>query len=342
MKVFAYKNTIKDTLRSSSGGAFLGVVSAFWNSMGGTAVYGSAFDKDLKVAHRRVTELQDCYIFCGSKYVESSLKGIYPDVANDLDNGMSVIFTGTPCQVNALNFFLSRKQCNIERLLTIDVICHGTPSAQLWEDYKNWLESKYHSRLIDYSFRYKGDGKKQRMKYPVRACFENGEILEDTFLSRLYIELFFTGLTYRDSCYSCKFSSSIRCSDITLADFWEYKPVLGKSIDRPELGMSMILANTEKGECIVDAMCRDAQANQDIYMEQVNNNRLLEVKKNFGAAQIKDETVKIFRDEYNSFGFEYILNKYAGNNLKGRLKHILKKAVLKTGLLPMVSELRGH
>ena len=51
MKVFAYKNTIKDTLRSSSGGAFLGVVSAFWNSMGGTAVYGSAFDKDLKVAH---------------------------------------------------------------------------------------------------------------------------------------------------------------------------------------------------------------------------------------------------------------------------------------------------
>ena len=103
----------------------------------------------------RVDSLTECNIFNGSKYVQSNIGGCFSCVEDDLKKGLQVIFSGTPCQINALNAFLVKNNCLADNLLTIDILCHGTPCARLWTDYRSWLEEKYNSRLVEFSFRYK-------------------------------------------------------------------------------------------------------------------------------------------------------------------------------------------
>jgi len=323
-KINAYQNDLSTLLNSSSGGAFLAIVEAFCSLCeGGTAVYGAAFDDELNVVHKRVEKVSECKIFNGSKYVQSDIGGCYLSVEEDLKNEMNVLFSGTPCQVNALNTFLRRQNCPTENLLTIDILCHGTPSARLLTDYRHWLEKYYDSRLIEFSFRYKGDGTKRRMKYPMYAKFENGKVLEDAYTLRLYMSLYFSGLTYRDSCYNCKFSSAERCSDITIGDFWQYEKVMGKKELRG--GMSLVMVNTAKGIRVAEKMT-------GAYMEEGDVDKLMYMRETFGATNGKTEAVDAFREEYKNFGIEYILKKYAGYNLKGRIKHILKKGLVAVGL----------
>ena len=104
LKAYAYQNKSNILLRSSSGGAFAAIVdSCFQNGLGDIMVYGAAFDEELNVKHMRVDNLEDCRIFNGSKYVQSDMGGCFLSVESDLNNGLQVLFSGTSCQVNALN-----------------------------------------------------------------------------------------------------------------------------------------------------------------------------------------------------------------------------------------------
>lgn len=335
LKAYAYQNNLTTLLRSSSGGAFSAIVSTcFQEGLGGTVVYGAAFDEQLNVVHKRVDNLSDSCIFNGSKYAQSDIGGCFLSVENDLKNGKNVLFSGTPCQVNALLTFLRNKKCPTDHLFTIDILCHGTPSARLWADYRHWLEKHYGSRLVEFSFRYKGDGTKKRMQYPMYAKFENGKVLEDTYLLRLYKTLYFSGLAYRDSCYNCRFSSAERCGDITIGDFWQYEEAMGKKT--PDNGVSLMLINTEKGIRVAESM-----ADEDVYMEECDVDRLIAVQSSFGANTERNAAIDTFRNDYKNHGIECVLKKYAGYNSKGHLKHILKKGITVTGLMPMVKSFRG-
>ena len=68
----------------------------------------------------------------GSKYVQSSLGNIFKDVQKKLKNDIFVLFSGTPCQVDALKSYLRKDYPN---LLTVDIICHGVPSPKVWRMY---------------------------------------------------------------------------------------------------------------------------------------------------------------------------------------------------------------
>jgi len=54
---------------------------------------------------------------------------------------------------------------------------------------------------------------------------------------------------YRESCYHCRFPSEGRQGDITLGDYWGVRQdVIARMGDvDPELGISCVLVNTEKG-----------------------------------------------------------------------------------------------
>lgn len=344
MDVYAYRNKLKIAMKSSSGGAFLGIVNEFWNKeLNNNVVYGSIFDKELNVKHERVTSLIDCEKFCGSKYVQSNMNGVFEKIIKDLNENNRVLFSGTPCQVYALKNFLCKKNIDMSNLYTIDLICHGTPSPNIWKDYKKWLEDKYKSKLINFSFRYKGnDPRKNKMLYPIKACFSNGKIIEDSFYSRLYIQLFFSRLIYQECCYNCKFSTLQRYSDITIGDFWKYSDVMEKNVSLPLLGMSLMLVNTTKGCELVEKMNKRAQNEKDIYIEKCNYDRFLFYQKDFGAKRNKPENVDIFREEYKRLGIEYILKKYAGYNLKGYIKHEMKALITFIGLLPLISKIYKH
>lgn len=61
-----------------------------------------------------------------------------------------------------------------------------------------------------------------------------------------YLLSFLNALIYTDNCYSCKFATTDRISDITLGDSW------GTSLrDEMRKGVSLILVNTEKGGALI-------------------------------------------------------------------------------------------
>ncbi|WP_281654434.1 hypothetical protein, partial [Eggerthella sinensis] len=68
----------------------------------GGVVYGCAFDDGLEARHIRCETLEECERCMGSKYSQSDMGSTIAMVSADLSSGRPVLFTGTPCQVDAV------------------------------------------------------------------------------------------------------------------------------------------------------------------------------------------------------------------------------------------------
>jgi len=115
---------------SSSGGAFTALANHVIAQHG--SVYGCAWTGDMMPQHMRVNELSELWRLRGSKYVQSRIGDTFSRVRTDLDAGKEVLFVGTPCQVAGLRSYLRKDSKN---LLTVDLVCHGVPSARFFADY---------------------------------------------------------------------------------------------------------------------------------------------------------------------------------------------------------------
>lgn len=88
---------------SSSGGVFSALADKVTKA-GGT-VCGAAFDGDFSVHHILADNSEDLEKLKTSKYVQSNTGDIYSAVRRELKGGRKVLFSGTPCQVNAMRCF---------------------------------------------------------------------------------------------------------------------------------------------------------------------------------------------------------------------------------------------
>lgn len=105
--VYAYRSLVDFHRTSTSGGAFTQLAMNFF-AQGGDVVYGVVLDENLAVRHQRACTLSDCEKFKKSKYVQSDLRGIFQSVTTDISKNLKVLFTGTPCQINALYTYLDK------------------------------------------------------------------------------------------------------------------------------------------------------------------------------------------------------------------------------------------
>ena len=114
--------------KCSSGGLATAIASSFIEH--GGIVWGCVFrNGEFKFESAEKTcELEK---FVGSKYVKSNPAGVYKSIKNLLKTGKKNLFIGLPCQVAALKRYVGK---NLEdKLYTIDLICHGTPSPHVLE-----------------------------------------------------------------------------------------------------------------------------------------------------------------------------------------------------------------
>lgn len=235
-----YARDEKIVMNSSSGGLFYLLADNVLQDNG--VVIGAAFIKSNTLNHIIVEEKKDLRKLMGSKYLQSNMNDIFNYVKKTV-NKRKVLFAGTPCQVAGLKSFLKKEYDN---LITIDLICHGTPSQKLFEKYVEYLEKKNNDKLINYNFRDKSTGWNT---YSNSAKFKNKEIKE---LSRdnYYMNLFLSDNSLRESCYNCKFKLGNKYSDITLGDFWGINKYYPKMYNKK--GTSAIIINTTKGKSIFD------------------------------------------------------------------------------------------
>lgn len=224
------KNEI-DYKTTSSGG--IGTLLSRAIVEGGGVVYGAAFLSNCEVCHIRVTEEKELELIKGSKYVQSHMRDCLDKIAYDLSSGRKVLFIGTPCQVAAVKQYCS----DIKTLITVDLICHGTPPQRYFSEYLDSLVplKKKNMRV---SFRTKNS-------YRLSIFQDCRMLYSERYDLDPYFKSFMDGLIFRENCYSCKYANLNRCGDITLGDFWGIKK-LKVELDMPE-SVSCVLLNTKKG-----------------------------------------------------------------------------------------------
>lgn len=95
-------------------------------------VFGARFDENWAVKHDYTETLEGLAAMRGSKYVQSRIGSTYQQAKDFLEAGRLVLFSGTPCQIRGLKLFLAKEY---ENLLTVDLVCHGVPSPEIWRQY---------------------------------------------------------------------------------------------------------------------------------------------------------------------------------------------------------------
>ena len=234
--LYAVKAEKRKRMQSQSGGAFALLAEDFLND--GGAVYGAAFDGDLSVRYLRITEKEELFQLKNSKYVQADNRTSYLRVFEDLEKGIPVLYSGTPCYVAGLYQYLSLKKCSTEQLCTVDLICHGVPSPALYREYLCLEADKAGKAPYGFVFRDK--------KWSLNEKYS--KILwdkENATLVNGYLRLFSSRLAHRGACLSCQYACRDRIGDITLGDFWGIEK-LAFSFDDYR-GVSLVIANSEKG-----------------------------------------------------------------------------------------------
>lgn len=247
--------SFKDRVVSSSGGAF-SAFARFVISKGGV-VFGAVFDEKMRLHHSMTDSLEGLKAMRGSKYVQSEIGRTMRQVSQALNEDRWVLFCGTPCQVDGLKRYLREKTS--DKLITLDLACHGVPSIQVFQSYLEKLRKRFgKTEIVNYEFR-KCDGWE---KSPF-VTFEGNNRIKIYGINALYTEAFNANALFRKSCYSCKYSSMNRMGDCTIADFWgigRYGIPFRHDVMK---GVSLVITNTAKGNRILHQL-------SDIFLEERN------------------------------------------------------------------------
>lgn len=259
----------EERIGSSSGGIFY-VLAKHIIDKGGF-VYGAAFDESFQLYHIAARTIEELQPIRGSKYLQSNIGVTFREIKKLLLVGEYVFFSGTPCQVAGLKSYLQKEY---DRLLTADLICHGTPSQWMFDQHKAYLEQKYGGMLSSYHFRNEeGWGGCEIIDFTNPKNGKTKHVINATYELSPYQYSFINSYTYRLSCYECLFAKVPRQGDITLGDFWGVKQVF-PNIDTKK-GVSAILINTPKGNEVWKQVKMYTEFEQTDYMAIAVRNKNL-------------------------------------------------------------------
>lgn len=250
---YAASITDQDTLLdSSSGGMFSALAEEILSRNG--VVFGCSFSREpetcLSAVHQSVESPSGLHEMRGSKYVQSDTGHTYQEVKKCLNGDRWVLYTGTPCEIAGLTSFLGK---DYEKLITVDLICHGVPSPLLFKKYIEYCARKVDGKILTYKFR---DKYKSGIYYYYYYYLENrtGQV-KSRHGSRDrcgYLSAFSHGDTYREVCYKCRYAQNRRTGDLSIGDYFAIE------FQHPEFnsrqGVSSVLVNTVKGKQLMSSV----------------------------------------------------------------------------------------
>ena len=302
-----------DQKKSSSGG--VAAKLACYAVSRGYEVCGVALDYNtLRVNHRVVSRMDELESLRGSKYLQSNVLNAFCDMFRALKNSPEKKFFvfGTPCQIAGLRNVLEQKHL-LDRVVLIDIFCHGVPTNHLWEKYKNWIVRKMKLTSIgdikNITFRDKAYSWHEYYMHIIgggTAYVEHKE--RDPFL-----KLFSMGVVNQESCFTCPFRNK-SSADIRLGDYW------GNRFKDNEEGVSMVIVNSSRGQEILDAI-----------RDEITITRQ-DIKDRFGQQHTDYEYPKYYKRSLemlkdSQFSFKDVVNLYETDydRFKRTIKNIIKK-----------------
>ena len=303
MKSYIVKQKdLNSRMLSRSGGIFAAISDQVLAQ--GGVIYGAGMDKNFNVVHKRAVNATERDELRGSKYVQSDMHNAYRLACEDLKAGRLVLFTGTPCQVDGIKA-LCPKGCE-EHLICMDIVCHGVPSPRVWNDYKAYVERKYHGKIEKIDFR-------NKERFGWSDHWETVTINGKEHDSQVYMKMFYEHTFLREACYVCPYKNLQRISDISIADAW------GVETANPEFddnrGVSLVLINTQTGEkWFLDSLqgCDFKECALEKYMQEPLK----------GPFKKPDNTENVWK-EYNEVSF----GKFVKNHYKEPFLSVVKRSL---------------
>lgn len=244
----------------SSGGVFYELASQHINN--GGVVFGAAFDRNLKLVHKKASSLCELDALCKSKYLHSDMTGIYNEIANCLKDGLQVMYVGTPCQVSAVKNAFQKKYGS--QLFLVDFLCHGTGTQKCFDMCISAEEKKKNGKITEFSFRAKSRKAEHSYRYKIKRGSKEKTISGYAF-EFPYYNAYLKYCIFNEYCYSCQYTCHERIGDVTLGDFWGVKKY-NKDLD-DEKGVSMISVNTTQGMLKFN----NIKGNCDVYEFPIQN-----------------------------------------------------------------------
>lgn len=234
--------------QSSSGGIFTMLAEQVIRQKEGV-VFGVRFDEHWQAVFDYTETVDGLAAFRGSKYVQALVGQSFLQAREFLKQGRMVLFSGSPCQIAGLRHFLRR---DYDNLVTVDFICHGTPSPKVWSRYLDEVTQNAVHAISDVQFRNKKQGWK---RFNLEMAYDkDGQTvsLSSWHQKNHFMRIFLQNVILRPSCYSCKAKGGRSGSDITIADFWGIQQLNPEMDD--DMGTSLVMLHTEKGTTLYDSL----------------------------------------------------------------------------------------
>ena len=295
----------------SSSGGIAAVLSEYAINQG-YEVCGAVLDYNtLNVKHKLFEKKDSLNSLRGSKYLQSNTAKAFQEIINLLRNfpQKKIMVFGTPCQISGLRNVIEFYGWT-DRVVFIDIFCHGVPSNLLWVKYIEYIRKKMKLNSIkdikNIQFRDKS--------YSWHEYFMNinsGEYIESRDKDP-FLKLFTMGILNQETCFTCKFRN-YTVADIRLGDYW------GKRFKNNEDGVSMVLTNGSKGLELLNSI------SDKIYMEKQDlSERFAQQHTDYNCPKYYKKSFELLKDSTSEL--QDIINLYESNldRLKKNTKKILK------------------
>ena len=212
-QVYAVAAYDEERIHSTSGGAFAVLAKYVLKNNG--YVCGVAWADNWEAKHVIIDKVEDLPKLRFSKYVQATTGDSYKKIKELLENGITVLFSGTPCQNAGLNKFLNK---NYSNLIMVDILCHGTPSPRVWQDY---LKENYDINQIS-KIQFRTKDVDWNLGCIAGAYDVKGGFIQEKNKRKeigIYYEAFLKHILSNDACMECKYKHIPRPADFTLGDF---------------------------------------------------------------------------------------------------------------------------
>ena len=293
METIVYAGRCKDKRvleKSSSGGAFTVLTDFILNEGNAVLCAYYNYDKNLTEFHL-IQNIKDRDLSRGSMYMQSSAGDTWKEAVHWLKEhpDRMLMYIGMGCQ--AAGFLRFSEMMNLrERIIVIDIICHGAPSPKIWKDY---IESLVGSEKIsDLNFRDKRTG----WSHSVGVAKVNDEEISLSKYRRVYSGRWIL----RKCCSVCPYTTMVRKSDITIGDFWHIEKSMPEFQD--EMGTSLFLIHTERGRQLFDNILQ--------YLDYKESNTIDCWQLNLEKPTEHASDREAFWTDYQNSGITYTMEKY--------------------------------
>lgn len=247
-KLYALQSSASGTVQKCSSGGIAHELAVQMLSDGGKAA-GAVYDLNKNgVCHEIISEAAEGSRLDGSKYLQSNPETAFTEVLREAHHTQYAVF-GTPCQIAALAAAAELRGVR-ERLLLVEIFCHGVPSYKLWEKTLKKVEKKLGTaQFEDVQFRYKKD---DWHSYCLKITGK-GKSYYGKRETELFWQVFFENVLLGDACQICQARRTESWADIRLGDYW------GSRFQQRSDGVSAVFACTPRGENAIESLLAEGR-----------------------------------------------------------------------------------